>query len=221
MKIELGPARSRGDEPTCVYCRDAIGARDAVTLCPGCQVTLHERCQAEVTRCPTPGCEGVPPTASARVRLSVPVSMAPARPEPALEPRAQPERPELTLQEGAWRGALIGPVLGAMWASLGFAHAVPARSLIGAAVVGLIAGAVAGWLFALLIAMLGGVRHPPHPMARGWWFALSTIFPIVGAVGAGFMSSTSDRSLFAGAVVGLVVASLLGLSFVGVSRRRW
>lgn len=63
MRVQVAP-RETNEDPTCVYCRGAVGGSEALTLCPGCKATFHEDCRSDLNRCPTPGCTGLQPLAA-------------------------------------------------------------------------------------------------------------------------------------------------------------
>lgn len=84
----------------CPYCRCAAEG-EALWTCPGCRLVLHQECSAELSSCPTVGCEqGLEaPRLARRTR---------PRRERSLEGQAGAGRSELTSRLRAPRGMVIG-----------------------------------------------------------------------------------------------------------------
>jgi hypothetical protein len=105
LKFELNP---RQGAVTCAFCLTEIGQES--WTCEGCGVLLHEACVAEVSICPTVGCDRVPAAPPVEVEEPRPQRTGAARSRRRREPEDK-NRQQAALMASAMLGMLPGGLL--------------------------------------------------------------------------------------------------------------
>lgn len=201
MKIEVTPRPGDG-RPTCVFCRAAVEREQSLVLCPSCGSTLHQGCRAELTRCATPGCEGLPPPAETARR-------APETPWPRVAPSSARDDPDLIRARSAqehvlWAlgGALLGLGVAALF------YYLQARRFEGADLtLWSAAGAGIGAVEASIIAWLG-IRAEPIVNIRGKGGDQGAVPLVLFTTFAAGLATGAAGGPVAGLVVALAVFAL-------------